>query len=119
MSAPRNTKKKVGLRFMIFPSNKGLYTAVCFELGLVREGKNPLKLKWRIESLAKKYIKSIRDNNLSEDLLNQSLPAKYEKKYQAVVKAHEEQENYKKWQKAYEALIWELRNGKKISLTIK
>ena len=108
MSLDKNTKKAGALHFMIYPAGKGRFTAICFELGLIREGDNPLKLRSRITSLARKYVESIRKNNLSDDLLNQTVPKKYLIKYKEHTKAMKEYENLQKWQKAFEVLIWKL-----------
>lgn len=93
---------------MVYPTGKGKYTAVCFELGLVREGNDALKLRSRIASLSRKYVESVVKNKLSDDLLNQGLPKKYERKFKEAMKAIEEYE-MKKWQKAFETLIWKMK----------
>jgi len=106
------------LRFMIYESKPRLYTAVCLELGLVREGDDPLKLRARISGLARKYLESVIKNNLDDRLLNQDLPAKYEKRYVDLqLQKKRNYENIKKWQKAFETLIWEQeqRRGKLLS----
>lgn len=76
----RNTKEQAILRFAIIPAKKkGIYTALCFELGLVMEGNNIFKLKERIEKAAREYFHVVaKDNELNDDLLNQSLPKKHE-----------------------------------------
>ena len=76
----RNTKEQAVLRFAIIPAKKkGFYTALCFELGLVMEGDDIFKLKTRIEKAARDYFFIVaEDDELGEDLLNQSLPKKYE-----------------------------------------
>ena len=76
----KNTKQKSTFQFLIIPSKtkKGWYGAFCFELGLIREGKDPLVLRNQISKLAFNYYRSVIENNLSDDLLNQSLPQKYQ-----------------------------------------
>ena len=113
----RNTKQKANLRFMIYPYGKGKFVAVCLELGLIREGIDPLKLQSRITSLSRKYLENIVKNNLSDKLLNQTLPKKYLKKYEDIVKALESYKNWKKWQKAFEALVWNQKQEKGKLLT--
>jgi len=80
----KNTKKEAILHFAIIPGEgKGHLTALCFELGLVIEGKvteikDIFKLKERIEKAAWSYFATVvEDSELSDDLLNQSLPEKY------------------------------------------
>lgn len=118
MNQKKNTKERGRLRFMIYESKPRLYTAVCLELGLVREGDDPLKLRARISGLARKYLESVIKNNLDDRLLNQDLPAKYEKRYVDLqLQKKRNYENMKKWQKAFETLIWEQeqRRGKLLS----
>ena len=75
----RNTKERAIFHFAITPAKKkGFYTALCFELGLVMEGDDIFKLKERIEKAARHYFYTVaEDDELSDDLLNQSLPKKY------------------------------------------
>jgi len=75
----KNTKQKSTFQFLLVPSKtkKNWYSAFCFELGLIREGRDPLELKRQISKLAFNYYRSVIDNNLSDDLLNQELPKKY------------------------------------------
>lgn len=104
---------------MIYPSGKGRFTAVCLELALIREGKDFQKLYKQINILAAKYIENIVKNKLSDDLLNQKLPKKYERKFEEIKKAQDDYENWKKWQKAFDALIWKWQNEKRNFLTTK
>jgi hypothetical protein len=92
----RNTKEQAIFRFAIIPAKKkGLYTALCFELGLVMEGDDIFKLKARIEKAARNYFLTIvQDNELGEELLNQSLP----KKYAPILEKIKAEELRKKWQ---------------------
>lgn len=104
----RNTKQKSILTFLIIPAKrKGWFTAVCFELGLVREGRDVLALKQQITKLAIKYLESVIKNNLSEDLLNQSLPPRYQKILKDI-------KLRQKWQAIMNNVIslWRFRTGK-------
>ncbi|MBU1015225.1 hypothetical protein KKI17_02200 [Patescibacteria group bacterium] len=76
----RNTKERAILRFAIIPAKKkGFCIALCFELGLIMEGDDIFKLKARIEKAAWDYFRTVvEDDQLGDDLLNQSLPKKYE-----------------------------------------
>jgi len=76
----RNTKRAGQLRYMLYRTTTG-YVACCIDLAIVREGKEPLALKNKIERLAQMYVINIARHNLSENLLNQNLPAKYMRKY--------------------------------------
>ena len=99
---------------MVYPSGKGKYTSVCLELALIREGSDPLKLRKRITLLAEKYFQSVVSNNLDDSLLNQKLPGKYLKKYKEIERAY----IWQKWQKAFDALIWQGKQEKGKLLTI-
>jgi hypothetical protein len=92
----RNTKQKSTFQFLIAPSQskKDWYSAFCFELGLIREGKDPLELKRQINQLAFNYYRSVVENNLSDDLLNQFLP----KKYELLFKKTKAEELCRKWE---------------------
>jgi hypothetical protein len=80
MRQPRNTKRSTNLRFMMYGTKSG-YTAVCLDLALIREGKDPLKLKNRIERVAYNYFINVVKHNLDDNLLNQTLPEEYMTKY--------------------------------------
>lgn len=112
MNSSKNTKRRSILTFVITPSEKkGWYTAFCFELGLVREGKDVLKLKERITKLAFDYYKSVVQHNLNDELLNQTLPGKYQK---IIKKIEKEIELKEKWEKIVRNILWKYRaqNGK-------
>jgi len=75
----RNTKRRSIFQFLMIssPVKKGWYAAFCFELALIREGKDPFQLRGQISKLAFNYYRSVIECNLSDDLLNQTLPNKY------------------------------------------
>ena len=92
----RNTKERAILHFAIIPAGKkGSYTALCFEFGLVMEGNDIFQLKARIEKTARNYFYTVaEDNELSDDLLNQSLP----KKYNAILEKIKVEELRREWE---------------------
>ena len=107
-STKKNTKRESILTLVITPSEKkGWYTAFCFELGLIREGKDVLKLKERISKLVLNYYKSVVQHNLSDNLLNQKLPRRYQKIIEDI-------ELKKKWERIVRNLLWKYKaqNGK-------
>jgi predicted RNase H-like HicB family nuclease len=73
-----NTKEKGSLRFLICKEGNE-YVAVCLELNLIEYGKDPEILINSIEEAAQSYIEAVKNKNLSDDLLNQPAPKKYEK----------------------------------------
>lgn len=111
----RNTKQKSTFQFLIVPSKskKGWYSAFCFELGLIREGKDPLVLRNQISKLAFNYYRSVIENDLSDDLLNQSLPQKYQLLLDKVIS----EELRRRWQEILnKEIFWRLeaKSGNKI-----
>ena len=102
----RNTKRSSILTFLIIPSQKkGWFTAMCFELGLIREGKDAWVLKQQITKLAIRYFESVVKNNLSEDLVNQSLPRRYQKILEDI-------ESRKKWETILNKILWKFKREK-------
>ena len=104
----RNTKDETTLNFAIIPGQKkDNLTALCFELGLVIEDKvtevkDIFKLKERIEKAAWNYFATvIEDDDLNEDLLNQSLP----EKYQPILKEIKMEELRKEWEDKLSKII--------------
>ncbi len=95
MRKQRNTKKEGLLHFMMYQS-KGKYIAFCIDLALIREGKDPLKLKNRIERIAFKYVDNVIKNNLNDNLLNQTLPKEYINMYNSSSKDIEKFKQVKK-----------------------
>ncbi len=111
MSLVRNTKKHLTLRFIIYPSkHRGWYTAVCLELGLIREGQDFFRLRRQINKLAIRYASWVIKNNLSDDLLNQKLPRQYIEKYrkhQRFIESNEAERLRRKWQEVFDAVVWQ------------
>ncbi len=108
----RNTKQKSIFRFLLVPSKskRGWYSTFCFELGLIREGTEPLELIKQINKLAFNYYRSVVENNLSDDLLNQSLPKKYQLLFQEIKKTEEVEEVHRKWEEILNReRFWRLR----------
>lgn len=104
----RNTKDETTLNFAIIPGEKkGNLTALCFELGLVIEDKvtevkDIFELKERIEKAAWNYFATvIEDDDLNDDLLNQSLP----EKYQPILKEIKMEELRKEWENKLNKII--------------
>ena len=92
------------------PNSEGGYKAFCPDLALIREGKDPLKLKNHIERVARSYVRNVLEQNLSGDLLNQSLPDEYMAMYHECLKAvekYEEKEELRNLsQEAPRAMEW-------------
>lgn len=84
------------------------YEAFCPNLALIREGQDPLKLKNQIERVADSYVRNVIECNLSEKLLNQSLPKEYMGIYYECLKAVEKykEEVSRKTIKAPKTMDW-------------
>lgn len=94
---------------MITPSKrKGWYTAVCLELGIIREGRDVFGLQQQINKLAARYVASAVKHNLSDELLNQKLPKSYVDKYRRLEGEHDRQIK-EKWERIVRAIIWQQR----------
>ena len=107
----KNTKKQSIFQFLIIPSltKKGWYTALCFELGLMREGKDFMKLKMQISKLAFNYYRSVVENNLSDKLLNQSLPRKYIILLKRIKEEIEKEKRRREWEEILKRELWKLK----------
>ena len=75
----KNTKEQGNFRLVIFPAKTGdcKYTAACIDFAIVREGDDVFKLRQEILNAASHYLVNVQKNNLSDRLLNQTLPKKY------------------------------------------
>ena len=76
----KNTKKQGNFRLVIFPAGKNSgskYTAACIDFAIVREGDDVFKLRQEILNTSVNYLLNVQKNNLSDKLLNQTLPKKY------------------------------------------
>ena len=75
----RNTKKKGTFRMVVLPSsNSGFkYVAACIDFAIVRESDNVLELVNEVRNASINYLNNVCKNNLSDKLLNQTLPKKY------------------------------------------
>ena len=79
----KNTKKQGNFRLVIFPAKVGdcKYTAACIDFAIVREGDDVFKLRQEILNASVHYLLNVQKNNLSDKLLNQTLPKKYTDAY--------------------------------------
>lgn len=105
----RNTKEKALLHFAIIPGQKkGWYLAICFELGLIEEGKDIFNLRDRINKVSREYFKIVqKDDELSDDLLNQSLPKKYDKLLEKIKEEIKSEKLRKEWEdRINKILMW-------------
>lgn len=81
-----NIRNKTILHFIIFKEdNEKEYTGICYELSLVLTSSDTEKLKEELTSTAQNYVKTILEEKLSGNLLNQQ--DKLPKKYQYLFKA--------------------------------
>lgn len=95
-----NTKEKTMLHFAIVPTKnkKGLYTAICFEFGIIREGEDVFELRKQIVKSAFEHYSIAAKAKESAELLNQSLPKKYDSLFKEVKKFTEKEKLRKLWE---------------------
>ena len=63
------------MTFFIFKDKESeSFIGACIELGIVKEGESLLEVKNDLEEAAKGYVETICKHDLSEKLLNQTLP---------------------------------------------
>lgn len=77
----KNTKKRGQFTIFVYRDKPNHYVGVCLEFDLIEEGKNAREIMRQINEASIGYLKTIIDNNLSDDLLNKKAPKKYWKKY--------------------------------------
>jgi len=92
----KNTYKKGGLNFILFPTSEGTYVAACRELCLIREGKDQELIKLQIMADAKRYLLNVCKNKLGEHLLNQDLPKEIINEFNKY-RAQKMNEDFQKW----------------------
>jgi len=80
----RNTKKKGKFRMVALPSSdsKFKYAVACIDFAIVREGNDVMKLVNEVRNASINYLENVCKNDLSDKLLNQTLPKKYINAYE-------------------------------------
>ena len=100
MIPPRvyNTKERGTIEFVVY-REENTYVGVCLSFDIVEEGADSVALMESIKEAAKLHLQAVRDNNLSDDLLNRYAPEEYWDKYLQVIetlkdtKANESESN--------------------------
>ena len=77
---PLNTKEKGVMEFLVY-KEKNTFVGVCLTFDIVEEGNNPVLLMKSIRESAELHLKTVRKNNMSNDLLNRYAPKEYWEKY--------------------------------------
>lgn len=78
----KNTKEKGNIEFFIYQNKSGgNFTGVCLTFDIVEEGTDPESLMKSLEEAALLHIEAVRENKLSDTLLNRPAPKKYWNKY--------------------------------------
>ncbi len=85
-----NTKERGQFTLVIFktPKNKE-YVGFCYELAIVLSDKNQERLRKDLLEAVKGYVETVRENNLSNKLLNRHkmLPSEYRQLYEFLEKS--------------------------------
>jgi len=85
-----NTKKGSNLRFIIFRSKSDKeFTGVCYDLAIIQTGNDVEKLQKELTEAALGYVKTVKQDDLPDYLLNQSdkLPDEYRKIFETFVQS--------------------------------
>ena len=72
----KNTKKEGIVEFTLFEEG-GHYVAVCLTFDIVLEGDDPTVLKMEIVKAAQLHMETVKELDMSDDLLNRSAPKEY------------------------------------------
>ena len=70
--------------------DRGIYIAVCIELGLIVAAKTLEKARECIKDILESYLSNVLENKLSEKLLNRPAPRKYWKIYENIIQKEQE-----------------------------
>ena len=106
ITRPKNTKSKGTIEFFVYPE-KGKYIGVCLTFDIVEEGKDPQQLMSNLLEAAELHLKVVKNENLSENLLNRYAPVEYWRKYFAYLRqAAKENMMIEKWQAVYNKLLY-------------
>lgn len=77
----RNTKEKGKFTLFVYKEKPNYYIGVCLEFDLLIEGESLVEAMQQISKVANDYLQIVIENNWSDDLLNQSAPKEYWKKF--------------------------------------
>ena len=103
----RNTYKKGTLTFFAYKTENNRWIAACRELGvLVEQVKKEDAVRKMLEQ-TKFTLMVVKENKLSEDLLNKDIPQEILQEFQAVVQRSnkpKEWNNWSKWDKSVEEM---------------
>ena len=77
---PLNTKEKGVMEFLVY-KDKSAFVGVCLTFDIIEEGNNPVLLMRSIRESAELHLKTVRKNNMPNDLLNRYAPQEYWEKY--------------------------------------
>ncbi len=85
MNRVKNTKEKGVMEFLVYKKG-ATYIGVCLTFDIVEEDSNPEKLMQSIQEAAQGHLQTVRDKNLSDDLLNRHAPKEYWDIYNEAIK---------------------------------
>lgn len=81
---PKNTKKQGVIEFLVY-QQKETFVGVCLTFDIIEEGNNAKKLMESIQEAARGHLQTVREKNLSDDLLNRYAPKEYWDIYYRVI----------------------------------
>ena len=72
-----NTKARGGIvHFVYITNDKGTF-GICLDFNIVEEGSNEAEVRRHLETAVGLHIDTVREHNLSDDLLNRLAPQEY------------------------------------------
>lgn len=86
-----NTKKQGQFTMLVYREKLDYYIGVCLEFDLIEEGTSAQEVMRQIKEASVGYLKTVTENNLSDDLLNKKAPKKYWEKYQEFLELKKKQ----------------------------
>jgi len=71
-----NTKKSGIVRFVYLTNDKGCF-GICLDFDIVEEGMSEAEVHKNLENAVQLHLETVREKNLSDDLLNRLAPQEY------------------------------------------
>ncbi|OGY91456.1 MAG: hypothetical protein A3B31_02105 [Candidatus Komeilibacteria bacterium RIFCSPLOWO2_01_FULL_53_11] len=83
-----NTKNDITLRFFIYYDKRDKeFVGVCIDLGIIKTGNDPSRVKIDLENAAIGYVEAVEKADLPEYLLNQKPPKQYLEIFENIILA--------------------------------
>ena len=100
----QNSYKTGILNFILYRTKEGTFVSACYELCIIKEGKDAELVKLQTLAAAKSYLINVIKNKLGEHLLNQSLPKEILAEFNDY-RSKKRNENFQKWKEDIKHLL--------------